>query len=360
MNFNFVAPLNGLSFGNVSLCLLREFYNRKLNPNIFPIGPINLNEKFEDDFVNWLNTCINKSLSDYKRTDPSIKLWHLNGAQDSISNRQILLTFYELNQPTAQEINIAKNQEKIVLTSKYSVNVFRTFGDLENVEYAPLGFDKSKFKVKEKESFADGRITFSLLGKLERRKHHAKVIQAWIKKYGKNPNYFLKCAIHNHFIPPQELMQHYQDIIKGQNDIFNVKFYQFMDDNETYNSFLNDSDIVIGMSGGEGWGLPEFQSVALGKFGVILNAHGYKEWATKENSILVEPNGRLPAYDGRFFVEGQPFNQGSIYTFDDGAFLSACDLAIHKVRTEKVNKAGLELQDKFSYSDTAEKLLSLI
>ncbi len=360
-DFNFVAPLNQLSFGNVSLCLLKEFFKRNLEPSIFPIGPVNLNnEQIEPNFAEWINKCIGKGFSSYKRTDPAIKLWHLNGAQDSVSNRQILLTFYELDQPTVTEKNIVSNQDKVVLTSNYSVNIFKMFADAENVEYAPLGFDDSKFKVTPKEEFPDGRITFTLLGKLERRKHHAKVIQAWIRKYGKNPNYFLKCAIHNHFIQPQELMDLYQSVLQGQNDVFNVKFYPFMDNAEAYNKFLNDSDIVIGMSGGEGWGLPEFHSVALGKFGIILNAHGYKEWANKDNSILVNPNGKIPAYDGRFFVEGQPFNQGNIFTFDDNEFLKACDLAIYKVRTEKVNTKGLELQSKFSYSQTADKLLSLL
>ena len=51
-----------------------------------------------------------------------------------------------------------------------------------------------------------------------------------------------------------------------------------MPTNTAYNDYLNSGDIIIGMSGGEGWGLPEFHSVALGKYGIILNAHAYKEF----------------------------------------------------------------------------------
>jgi len=46
------------------------------------------------------------------------------------------------------------------------------------------------------------------------------------------------------------------------------------------------------MSGGEGWGLPEFQSVALGKHGVILNSSGYQDWANEKNTVMVQPNGK--------------------------------------------------------------------
>jgi hypothetical protein len=63
-----------------------------------------------------------------------------------------------------------------------------------------------------------------------------------------------------------------------------------MQSNETYNDYLNSGDIIIAMSGGEGWGLPEFHSLALGKHGVILNAHVYKDWANEENSCLVRKN----------------------------------------------------------------------
>ncbi len=55
-----------------------------------------------------------------------------------------------------------------------------------------------------------------------------------------------------------------------------------MQKNSLYNDYLNSANIILGMSGGEGWGLPEFQSVALGKHAVILNATGYKDWATEK------------------------------------------------------------------------------
>ena len=49
---------------------------------------------------------------------------------------------------------------------------------------------------------------------------------------------------------------------KGK-EYFNINFLGMMQKNSLYNDFLNSGNIVLGMSGAEGWGLPEFQSVVL-------------------------------------------------------------------------------------------------
>ena len=151
-------------------------------------------------------------------------------------------------------------------------------------------------------------------------------------------------------------MKAQQSLTEGQS-YFNVHFLQYMPTNAAYNDFLNSGDIVIGMSGGEGWGLPEFQSVALGKHAVILNAHVYKDWATPENSVLVEPSGKTEAYDGFFFRQGTPFNQGNIFSFDEDAFIEGCEKAIERVESERENTEGLKLQEEFTYEKTLDMLL---
>ena len=133
-----------------------------------------------------------------------------------------------------------------------------------------------------------------------------------------------------------------------------------MTSNEAYNDFLNSSNIIIGMSGGEGWGLPEFQSVAMGKHSVILNAHAYKDWANSDNSVLVSPSGKIDSHDGKFFMKGADFNQGQIFNWNEDDFISACEEAIKKVESNPLNEKGLELQKDFSYSNTLDKILELV
>ena len=97
----------------------------------------------------------------------------------------------------------------------------------------------------------------------------------------------------------------------------------------------------------------------MGKYGIILNAHSYKDWANKENSTLVDPSGKIEAYDNLFFHRGQPYNQGNIFDFNADDFISACELTIEKVRLNRVNEAGLKLQEKFSSDKFADNILNV-
>lgn len=359
-DFALHLPVNAVSFGQVSVSILREFYRRKLEPCLFLIGSqADLGVYNADsDFTKWIEGCAIKALKDHKRSNPIFKLWHLNGSLESYSDKQVLLTFYELDSPTSEEINIVRNNTKVLVSSEYSKSIFQDVG-LTNVDYLPLGFDQNSFKVKNTSKILNDRITFNVVGKLERRKHHAKIIKSWAAKYGNNKDYYLNCSVFNHFIKQEDQQKLLLNLLDNKK-YFNINFLGFMPTNSIYNDYLNSSDIVIGMSGAEGWGLPEFNSLCLGKHGVILNAHAYKGWANEENATLVNPSGKVESYDGVFFKKGSPFNQGNIFDFDHNEFLKSCDIAIDKVKKDRVNTAGIKLQDKFTYEKMVDSILSYL
>ena len=355
-------PINQVSFGQVSTLLLREvFKSKNIDASLFLIGnqvDLSSQDELGQDFLNWLQEGFKNTLSSHKRSDDTLKLWHLNGSFESISENQTLLSFYELDAPTKEEVNIVKNQKNVIFTSNYTANNFKENG-CKNVSFVPLAFDKYNFKVTEKVYHTDDRIIFNLCGKLEKRKHHKKIIKAWIKKYGNNSKYFLQCSIFNPFLKPEDQQKLINEILEGKN-YFNISFLGMMQKNKIYNDYLNSADIVIGMSGGEGWGLPEFQSVAMGKHGVILNAHAYKEWANEDNSTMVEPSGKIEVYDNMFFQKGSIFNQGNIFDFNEDDFISACEKTCEKVRLSKVNKNGLKLQEQFTSEKFLENIINVI
>jgi hypothetical protein len=131
----------------------------------------------------------------------------------------------------------------------------------------------------------------------------------------------------------------------------------WLNENKTYNDFLNSGNIIIGMSGGEGWGLPEFQSVALGKHAVILNAHGYKEWANEINSVLVEPKGKINSADDVFFKKGGRFNQGDFFDWSEDDFIDGCERAIKRHGISQANEEGIVLQKNFTYKKMVDRIL---
>lgn len=352
MNIAFHLPINRVSFGQVSTLLLRTIFDKEVaggeKHNIFllPIGQIDLGSQHQNEAFNqWIKEKVVNGLENYDRDIPLFKLWHLNSSLESYSRNQTLLSFYELDEPTKVELNIARNS-RTLFSSRQSCEVFQAAG--VKTGYLPLAFDSNNFRVINKKFHQDGRIVFNLCGKLEKRKNHEKVIRAWVKKFGGNKAYALQCAIYNPFMNEEQNKQTVINILQG-NKPFNVNFFPMMAENTIYNDFLNSADIILGMSGGEGFGLPEFQSIALGKNAILLEAHAYKDWATSDMVTWVKPSAtKVPAYDGLFFHKGQPFNQGSIFDFNEEEFIAACEKAIARVEQNRVNEPGLMLQTLYS------------
>jgi hypothetical protein len=343
----------------VSLSILRELYSRGTDALLFPIGSVDINtQNKNDEFFQWLNDIASRANFSHNKNNPIFKLWHLMGSLESFSKEQVLLSFYEVDQPTRTEINIVKNNNTVLLSSKYAVSKFNEIG-CNNVKFIPLGFDSEHFsKLPRPENRTD--IHFGLAGKLEpQRKRHLKVLSAWAKKYGNKPGYFLNCAIYNNFLDPNVQSQIISQVFQGER-YWNINFIPYLPTNAAYNQFINNNDIILAMSGGEGWGLPEFQSVALGKYCVGLNAHAYKDWMNENNAVLVNPSGKIPVYDNMFFREGSEYNQGNIFDWDENEFISAMETAEKKFKQNPENSEGLKLQEEFTYAKTTDAILSII
>ena len=73
---------------------------------------------------------------------------------------------------------------------------------------------------------------------------------------------------------------------------------------------------------------------------------------------MVKPTGKEPAYDGMFFAQGQPFNQGNIYSVTEEAIIDAFERA--EKACVNINKNGVKLGKTLTYSNTVDKLLEQI
>lgn len=351
------APINSLSFGNVSYNILRQFWRRGIDVLFFPLGgnfDVKAFDKIDPDFKNWLDTSARTATSKLDRDIPAFKMWHLNGSQARIGGgKQILYTFYELDEPTQEEINIAKIQNKTIFSSSYSSNQFKDKNvDCLNI---PIGFDEDFHKTNKK--YLDENIVhFGLMGKFEKRKHTDKIIKLWLSKYGNNPKYQLSVCVINPFFKQEEMNAILNNCL-GNKRYSNINFLPYLETNSEVNEFLNAIDIdLTGLSGAEGWNLPAFNATCLGKWSIVLNETSHKDWADKDNSILVESNGKEECYDGRFFEKGIPYNQGNIYTWDSDIVSQAMDNSVSK--KGQINTSGEKLKEKFSYEKTVDRIIT--
>ena len=356
---NFSAPVNSLSFGYCSFHLLNQFFKRNIDLNLFPIGEnidISSYPAASLEFQEYLRKSANNALDRFSRNDKTLSLWHItNGSEQSFGTKRNLFTFFELSELTPTEVNILNNQDTVFVTNDYTKKVIDSQCKVE-VVVAPLGFDNLHFKKLNRRPYNDDRIVFSLFGKLETaRKRHAKVIQNWIKKFGGDRRYQLHLHVYNPHLSPEQNSQLLSHIIG--NKPFNVNILPHVRDLVFFNQNLNAADIVMDL-GTEGFSIPSFSAVALGKHGVILNFAGLAQWANPVNSVMVNHTHMIEPFDNMFFHKGAKQNQGLIADFDENEFIAACEIAIDRFTQNPINIEGLKLQEKFNWSDTVDTVLN--
>jgi glycosyltransferase involved in cell wall biosynthesis len=352
------APINGLSFGNVSVNILRELFKKNIDLVFFPIGDkaeMDAYDKIDPDFVKYLQAATNDRYGKISKDIPSLKLWHIFGSETRYSKNQSLFTFHEVSEVTNIEKNLLKLQDNIFVSSNYTKNIFNLNG-LDNVTHVPLGFDND-FQITNK-TYLQDKIHFGILGKFENRKNTARIIKSWLKLFGNKPEYQLSCAITNPFLDKARFQNELLKVLEGKN-YNNLNFVPYMQTNSEVNDYLNSIDIDLGgLSGSEGWNLPSFNATALGKWSVVINATAHKDWATKDNSILTEPSSLKDCYDDVFFKKGQSFNQGQFFDISDQEMNDAILKSLSYAKTP--NPEGLKLQKQFTYERTVETILCAI
>jgi len=352
------APINALSFGNVSVNILRQFYKKNIELVFFPIGEkidLEAYDKIDDGFIKYLQQATNTRLDSINKNITSLKLWHIFGSETRHTKNQSLFTFHEVSDLTGTEKNLLDLQDQVFVTSNYTKRIFELNG-IKNVIFIPLGFDTDFHNTGR--TYLEDKIHFGLMGKFEKRKNSARIIKTWLKLFGNNSKYQLTCAVSNPFLDKARFQNEMLKILEGK-QYNNINFIPYMQTNAEVNDYLNSIDIDLGgLSGGEGWNLPSFNATALGKWSVVLNATAHKDWATTRNSILVEPTKLKDCYDDVFFKKGQAFNQGQFFDISDeemeSAILNSASFA------KKPNPEGLKLQTEFTYEKSAETLLSAI
>jgi len=352
------APINALSFGNVSVNILRELFKKNIDLIFFPIGDkaeMDAYDKIEPDFVKYLQAATNNRYSKISKDIPSLKLWHIFGSETRYSKNQSLFTFHEVSEVTNIEKNLLSLQDRIFVSSNYTKNIFNLNG-LDNVTHVPLGFDND-FQITNK-TYLQDKIHFGILGKFENRKNTARIIKSWLKLFGNKPEYQLSCAITNPFLDKARFQNELLKVLEGK-QYNNLNFVPYMQTNSEVNDYLNSIDIDLGgLSGAEGWNLPSFNATALGKWSVVINATAHKDWATKDNSILIEPSSLKDCYDDIFFKKGQSFNQGQFFDISDQEMDNAILKSLSYAKTP--NPEGLKLQKQFTYEKTVETILCAI
>ena len=97
------APINALSFGNVSVNILRELHRKGVDLAFFPIGDkaeMDAYDKIDPEFIKYLQSATNQRYEKIDKNLPSLKLWHIFGSETRYTKNQSLFTFHEVSDLT--------------------------------------------------------------------------------------------------------------------------------------------------------------------------------------------------------------------------------------------------------------------
>ncbi len=368
----FHGPANSLSLGQVSFNILRELYRRKVQVTFFP-RQLDLSAyRLDPAFGQWIERAVNTRYTKLDRKVPTLTCWHIADSERRYSDKQVLLSFHETDSPTEAEVNIVNQQDHTFFTSSWTVDQFRTYG-ARNVGFVPLGLDED-FAPASHRLVGDDITHWIMVGKHEAlRKMTDHKAKTWIKRYGGRREHQLTLCIDNPFYRKQQLPT---GQIQGfdMNDVYaalfdspdwqrtkpaNVNVLPHLKTNAEMLALYQSADIDLsGFSRAEGHNIPAHTATALGKWSIVTNCAAHKDWATAENSILVEPMGVIKAVDQIFFREGEPFNQGNFADFAPDAFEKA--LAIAETKAKTPNPAGELLRSQHTYAKMVDQMLAAI
>ena len=360
MKIQLNSPINNLSLGNVSFNFARELVKDKSLSCFFPEKDaldFSAFDEADDEIKKEILISAQNRLKKFNENDPTLKIWHINGSESSFGANRYLYTFYEVDEPTIEEINLVKNHKAVFFSSSEACQIFKDRG-LDNVYYIPLGFDEDILKAQCHNKLKDV-VHFGLIGKLERRKNTQQIIKLWLKKYGNNPKYQLTCLIDNPFFR-KEIFEKIINETLGGKHWNNINFLPRLEKNSEVNCLMKAIDIDLsGCNFNEGWNLPSFNSACLGNICVVGDGMAHKDWAEGENIVKISPETKEECYDGVFFQKGSPFNQGKFYRVGDESIIKSFQEAEEKLKT--YNKEIREdLIDKFSYKNSLVKIKEVI
>lgn len=354
---NIETPLNTLSIGQVGIQILKELFKRKIDINLLPIGNVDLSGyDLADDFKLWLKEKADNSLANFKNSDKTLKIWHINGSQAKISNESYIYTFHELDSLTPQEINIMQNVAGVFVACDFNAHTFKANG-IKNVWKSSPGF----FDYMKEETirpYGPQTTTWLITGKFEKRKAHLEAIKGWWEKFGKTQSHMLHICCQNPFLPPQAEAEKILLELELDHVPTNFNFMPYAAKNADYCKILNACDIIIDMSRGESFSLPSFHCVGLGKHAIVHDATGMQAWATAKNSVLVPSTGKMDPWDGTFFHPGQPFNQGKYFTWKMDDYKNALEIVLNKKMTNPMNDEGKKIQKDFTFAATVDTILT--
>lgn len=360
MNLNLIAPINQVSYGLVSLNIVKELAKQNHNVALWPLGQI-IVEPSDGPIIE--RAIERNNMPDWSA--PSLKIFHQFAMSESIGKGiRIGFPIFELEQFTDVEEHHLSSLDKIFVCSEWAKRVVLSHTKLANssVCVVPLGVDRSIYHENVVDNRKDNDSTnFLHIGKWEIRKGHDIILEAFNKTFTPKDN--VKLIMHSHCSHPQSVNRNeeWNLFYKSSklSDKITIVTGRFGSCGEVA-QLIAMADCGLFPSRAEGWGMPILEMMAMGKPIITTNCTGQTEYATPENAMLIDVNHKEKAYDRPWFTGQGEWNKIGKPQLDH---LCEYMSIIHELKQSGKllqNTAGIETSKKFSWTNTGNAIIRAI
>lgn len=354
MKINIRGPLGTkLGYGHCCAMVALEFMKEGDEVALFNLfGNIDLSNPEHHQYIE--KAIKNQASFDYNC--PSLLIWHEHSLSEHVGNgKKTALTFFEMNKLDDRQIHHLNFPDHLFVASTWARNVLLDNGVSTEITVAPMGVDRSTFNEDNSNSHEFKSTRFLNIGKMEKRKGHDILIEAFNKAFQPNDPVELLMAWNNPFLNEGQKKEWY-DLYSNSPLGGNIRFQNtYLEEDRELAALIRSSDCCVFPTRAEGFGLPILQSMSCGRQIITTNYSAHTEFCNPTNSLLIEVDELEDAHDDIWF-----HGQGQWAALDDKVDeLVELMRGIHKKKQEfedLTNYEGIKTSKEFSWKSTVEKI----
>jgi len=355
MHINLIAPINFLGYGVVGLNIAKALAKSN-KVSLWPIG----NAEAHPDNHGLIKELMTNALH-FNRYGASLRIFHQNDMAMHVgSGKHTGFPIFELDTLTSIERHQLNTLDHIFVASKWAKQVL-----LDNqigqdngphITVAPLGVDTSIFYPNP--VLENDTTRFINIGKWEIRKGHDFTIDSFNKAFSSSDNVELWMMCDNPFL--EDGGKQWINMCRTSKLSSKIKIIPRQATHENVYYIMSKADVGLFPARAEGWNLELLEMMAIGKQVICTNYSAHTEFADESNSHQIHITDKESAFDDIWF-----HNNGYwAHLGDDQQSQYVEHLRnLHKLKQEKnlrVNHAGIETGKKFTWENSAKKLIKIL
>lgn len=371
-SINLVCLPNQTSYGLCATNIIKELDKLGVRVSLFPIiqfcqrcGNSGIEADPEDHEL--LKKCLSNAQF-FDSDAPSVRVWH-QFSLDMYPGRGKKWGFpiFELDKFNPLELHHLKAQNGLVVTSKWARDILIKNGIYDiPIKVVPLGVDNSIFHSNYHESYSK-RISststaFYMIGKKEIRKGLDFIGKCFDKAFNQSDDvelhmFYANRILKNSYPKEDANWDNYYQRLKLSNK---VKTYDWLPSQRDLAAQICNLDCGLFVSRAEGFDLGLLESMAMARQVIVTDCTAHTEFASKENSYLIDMDDMEVAHDGIWF-----HGQGNWYNFGSRQEEQLINY-MRQVHSKKqsgdnlYNAAGKITAEKLTWTNTAQELIKAL